>query len=518
MKILLGTSIATVFVATQTSIIGANRYDTAAKIADNMGNYDIAILVNSDKSLADGLSASSLAGKENAPILLVKKDSIPKETLSRLQKVKKAYIIGGTAAVSSNVTNQLAYKKITRMEGETSENVAKLVENYDEAFIVNGTSSNQNKKSGVKYFVVSGEAVVSKSLVNKFGAVRLSCSDRYKTNRAVVQKFYPNPGKLYYTKGNPLVDALTVSSLAKNDGVVLVSPKSDNSILKDKEVVQVGGMNFNVSFDKPVKPDDNKPNPDEQKPSGKNTALVLTSRNKIDVIDNGAKIDFSRYGVKALDAEDGDITNKIVFTNLPDTSVEGDYKFFAKVTDKGGLTSTLELKVRVRGAVADYDVNSASYQRRLNVEFDRLLQNHRAGRNLISLESRTSELARLKANHMADLGYCGHTYDDSQTKLYTDRWRKGDTMGYKLWVWDIYPDVQGDGKGSICPLGENVYMSSGYRLKPEDLANHIFTSWVDSPMHNDALLSEQVDYYGFHVTKASNGKIYAAYDISELVT
>lgn len=283
-------------------------------------------------------------------------------------------------------------------------------------------------------------------------------------------------------------------------------------------------MNFNVSFDTPVKPDDNKPNPDEQQnpdeqnQSGKNTAPVLTSRNKIYVIDNGAKIDFNRYGVKALDAEDGDITNKVVFTNLPDTTVQGDYKFFAKVTDKGGLTSTLELKVRVRGAVADYDVNSASYQRRLNAEFDRLLQKHRANRNPISLESRTSELARLKANHMADLGYCGHTYDDNQTKLYADRWRKGDTMGYKLWVWDIYPDVQGDGKGSICPLGENVYMSSVYRLKPEDLANHIFTSWVDSPMHNDALLSEQVDYYGFHVTKASNGKIYAAYDISELVT
>ena len=76
--VLLGTSIAPVSAATQTSIIGANRYDTAAKIADNMGNYDTAILVNADKSLADGLSASSLAGKENAPILLVKKDSIPK--------------------------------------------------------------------------------------------------------------------------------------------------------------------------------------------------------------------------------------------------------------------------------------------------------------------------------------------------------------------------------------------------------------------------------------------------------
>ena len=149
--VLLGTSIAPVSAATQTSIIGANRYDTAAKIADNMGNYDTAILVNADKSLADGLSASSLAGKENAPILLVKKDSIPKETLSRLQKVKKVYIIGGTAAVSSNVTNQLADKEITRIEGsnriETSENVAKLVGNYDEAFIVNGNKGEADAMS-----------------------------------------------------------------------------------------------------------------------------------------------------------------------------------------------------------------------------------------------------------------------------------------------------------------------------------------------------------------------------------
>ena len=110
-------------------------------------------------------------------------------------------------------------------------------------------------------------------------------------------------------------------------GSIFYLSKKIESILKDKEVVQVGGMNFNVSFDTPVKPDDNKPNPDEQQnpdeqnPSGKNTAPVLTSRNKIYVIDNGAKIDFNRYGVKALDAEDGDITNKVVFTNLPDTTV-----------------------------------------------------------------------------------------------------------------------------------------------------------------------------------------------------
>ena len=54
-----------------------------------MGYYDTAILVNGDKSLSDGLSASSLAGKEKAPILLVKQNTIPKETLTRALKAKK---------------------------------------------------------------------------------------------------------------------------------------------------------------------------------------------------------------------------------------------------------------------------------------------------------------------------------------------------------------------------------------------------------------------------------------------
>lgn len=124
---------------TKTEIIGSDRYETSAKIADKMGYYDTAILVNGDKSLSDGLSASSLAGKEKAPILLVKQNTIPKETLTRALKAKKIYIIGGTAAISKDVEKQLAGKEIVRVDGknrvETSEKVAKLVGNYDEAFI-----------------------------------------------------------------------------------------------------------------------------------------------------------------------------------------------------------------------------------------------------------------------------------------------------------------------------------------------------------------------------------------------
>lgn len=139
---LLLTSAIPVSAAIRDSIVGSNRYETAAKIADRMGNYDTAILVNSDKSLADGLSASSLAGKENAPILLVKQNSIPDATMARLENVSKVYIIGGTAAISENIEWQLYGKEIIRISGkdrlETSGKIAELMGMYDKAFVVNG--------------------------------------------------------------------------------------------------------------------------------------------------------------------------------------------------------------------------------------------------------------------------------------------------------------------------------------------------------------------------------------------
>lgn len=129
---------------THEEIIGSDRYDTAAKIADKLGSYDNVVLVNAESSMSDGLSASGLAGKENGAILLTKKDSIPKATMDRIKKVKKVYIIGGEAAISAKVANELtaAGIKVERLGGkdrvETSEIVAKKLGNYSDAFVVNG--------------------------------------------------------------------------------------------------------------------------------------------------------------------------------------------------------------------------------------------------------------------------------------------------------------------------------------------------------------------------------------------
>ena len=290
-------------------IVGNNRYETAAKVADQMGDYSTAILVNGN-SIADGLSASGLAGKENAPILLVKKDSIPRETMDRLMGVEKIYIIGKEGAISSDVENELhMYGMYTERIGgnnriETSLEVSEKIGNYSKAFLVNGmrgeadamsvasvaardnapiilTNGKDNptyKIDGVSYYVVGGNAVMSDSLKNSFEAERLSGSNRYTTNKVIVEKFYPDTNRLYFAKGEGLVDALTVSPLAKNNGLALVSKNSDKSVFYQKEdLVQVGGMSssivdkvFNATMSETPNQDENqKPEPpiEDQKPS-----------------------------------------------------------------------------------------------------------------------------------------------------------------------------------------------------------------------------------------------------------
>ena len=269
-------------VYTHEKIAGSDRYDTAAKIADKLGSYDTAVLINATSTMSDGLSASGLAGKENGAILLTKKDSIPKVTMDRLKKVKKVYIIGGENAISAKVANEItaAGIKVERIGGktrvETSELVAKKLGNYKKAFVVNGfkgeadamsassvaakngapilltngKTSTHAKKSGVSYYVVGGNNVVNKSIADKYNAEVLAGDDRYETNREVINEFYGESETLYFANGETLVDALTASTLSKDDGLVLVGRKSDNKILNKKNTIQVGGMKFDVDFEK----------------------------------------------------------------------------------------------------------------------------------------------------------------------------------------------------------------------------------------------------------------------------
>lgn len=94
-------------------ISGANRYDTARRIAEEMrtvtGTDLTEALVVSGENYADALSASPLAFADNRPILLTPKTYAYPATLEALDSVgvQHVTIAGGTSAVSSAAEQQI---------------------------------------------------------------------------------------------------------------------------------------------------------------------------------------------------------------------------------------------------------------------------------------------------------------------------------------------------------------------------------------------------------------------------
>ncbi|WP_131005407.1 cell wall-binding repeat-containing protein [Clostridioides difficile] len=261
-------------------IQGKNKYEIAGKIADKNA-YKTAILINTSNSIADGLSASGLAGALNAPILLTEKNTIPTETYARLKNVSKVYIIGGTYSISTSVENSLKSKKmkVVRIKGndriKTSYNVAKeinSIKKVDEVILTNAYKGEADtisaapvsvrdiapivltdgksvpfSTSNVKTYAVGGSISMSTSLVNKTNAKRLGGSDRYDTNKKVIKEFYPDASEFYLSDGYDLVNALTGSTIAKENPIVLVSESSDKSILAGADkITRLGSISDSV--------------------------------------------------------------------------------------------------------------------------------------------------------------------------------------------------------------------------------------------------------------------------------
>ncbi|QHA94390.1 hypothetical protein GNK04_21320 [Bacillus sp. N1-1] len=90
-------------------ISGENRYETSAAIATVLTpDADTAIVATGVK-FADALSGSVLAAKEDAAILLVKKEEVPEKISDAIDEndIHNFHILGGPNAVSENVMEEL---------------------------------------------------------------------------------------------------------------------------------------------------------------------------------------------------------------------------------------------------------------------------------------------------------------------------------------------------------------------------------------------------------------------------
>lgn len=261
-----------------TKFIGSNRYETSSKILESSGNKDTLILVNASKEMSDGLSAAALSGKLKADIVPINPDNVDNATEETIKKAKNIILIGGDSAIPKDFEKRLSGKKITRIGGrdrvETSNEIAKYIGNYKKAYIVNGYTGQADAMSiapvsardvspiiltkpnsesidsvkNVEYSIIGGKDAVSNRIQESTNSDRIGGKNRYETNRMVLDKFYKDRKSISFCNGETLVDALSGSYFAKDEGILLVNRTENLNLLENINTTQLGGLPMDIRF------------------------------------------------------------------------------------------------------------------------------------------------------------------------------------------------------------------------------------------------------------------------------
>lgn len=252
---------------------GNDRYETAANVAKaNWKDGAKNVIIASGNGYADSLSASVLAKKLNAPIILTTAGELNSNAKSALETLKpeNVYVIGGNASVSQSVRDGLKKDyKVTELGGQTRFETNIAVANYlvdklgvkaDNVMVVNGKDGFSDalsaapvaaakeqvllivgkdastadlaadfvKKHNSKVTVIGTEGVVPAAVYNKLGASERvnGGADRFDTNLKIMEHFKLNADSMYVANAtdgqNGYADALVASALAGKNGAPLV--------------------------------------------------------------------------------------------------------------------------------------------------------------------------------------------------------------------------------------------------------------------------------------------------------
>ncbi|MGG7058014.1 cell wall-binding repeat-containing protein [Clostridium tertium] len=250
-------------------IYGSTRYETSYNLFDKGWSSSDTVILASGVDYPDALTATPLAGKYNAPILLSRNttlDAQPELKSTLINKgVKNVIIIGGQTAIPQVIQNQISALGINvrRIGGsdryETSALIAKevgvnngeVVLAYGLSFadglsiasvaaskqmpilltrtdsIPNATANFINSNNINKTYVVGSTTVISNSVVSQTkNPERLGGLNRYETNSIIFNKFKSeiDLNTIYIASGLAFPDALSSSALAaKNGNFVLLS-------------------------------------------------------------------------------------------------------------------------------------------------------------------------------------------------------------------------------------------------------------------------------------------------------
>ena len=266
-----------------TRLAGETMYDTMQKIVQKaFPNTCKQVVLATGESYYDALSANSLAGSLNAPVLLTTKAGLPEQTINELKRLKpeQVFICGGTNAISNKVADQLKDMKIKteRLAGQwaddTANDIAKKLDNSDTAVVAtswgfqdalsaasfayskkapiflanyqNATLSAETiqtmKAEGVKkVYIVGGAAVVSSAVEGQLKAEgiafeRVAGETAYDTSAQLATKLISlgmSVNNLGVATGWGYADALSGAALCgQNNSIMLLADDGNQTTVK----------------------------------------------------------------------------------------------------------------------------------------------------------------------------------------------------------------------------------------------------------------------------------------------
>ena len=260
---------------------GNNRFQTSTAIAQSefSGEQPQNIVLASANSFPDALSASTLAAKLNASIILTGTDVNNSQTSldyieNHLRAGGNVTIIGGDGVINQDVVQWLNKRgyHVKRMGGKDrfgtdsiivnnlnvnpgtpviiasgydfpdALGVASLAASKGWPILLSGPSQLPqsalnfiSKDQPTDIYIVGGQGVLHDSLQTELQSAapnaqiqRYGGQNRFETLSQILYKFYPNPTQIYLANGLDFADALSGSTLAaqNNATILLIDPKS----------------------------------------------------------------------------------------------------------------------------------------------------------------------------------------------------------------------------------------------------------------------------------------------------
>lgn len=284
-------------------LMGNTRYETSVEVSKNgWSKADTVLLVNGYAN-ADGLTASPLAAAYNAPILLTEQGKLSEGAKAEIKRLNpsKVILIGGTTVLSDNLISQVkgvnSNISVERLGGltryETSLYIAKRLDTiidvskayvcygYGEADALSISAKAGTEKAPIilaeknkvpastlswlkgealqTAHFIGGETVLYSNVISEINKIttknvsgnRVAGANRFDTNAAVINKFYPETVQPAFiaAKGLVLADALTAGPFGAklNSPIVLISSEltgNQRAILNAKSssyLYEIGG-------------------------------------------------------------------------------------------------------------------------------------------------------------------------------------------------------------------------------------------------------------------------------------